>query len=86
MKEAGTTHWLSPNTGATNSSGFSALPGGFRYIDGSFYCIGLNGYWWSASEIDASHAWDRGLTSDNEYLIRSSDYESCGFSVRLLRD
>ncbi|SDD19418.1 FISUMP domain-containing protein [Williamwhitmania taraxaci] len=56
LKEIGTTHWASPNTGADNSSGFTALPGGYRNYGGSFYYIGYGGYWWSATEYDATHA------------------------------
>lgn len=48
LKEAGTTHWIGPNTGATNESGFTALPGGNRYI-GAFDDIGYNGYWWTST-------------------------------------
>ena len=49
MKETGTTHWNSPNTGATNESGFTALPGGRRdSSNGAFSNVGYYGYWWSA--------------------------------------
>lgn len=47
LKESGTTHWQSPNTGATNSSGFTALPGGGRGNDGQYHSIGYGGNWWS---------------------------------------
>lgn len=56
LKEAGTAHWQSPNTGATNETGFTALPGGYRYDDGSFDGIGDGGFWWSATERYASNA------------------------------
>ncbi len=69
-----------------NSSGFSALPGGFRYYYGSFYNIGYLGYWWSATEYDASDAWDRLLSYGYDYLHRSDYGKGCGLSVRLLRD
>jgi len=48
LKETGTTHWNSPNTDATNETGFSALPGGYRNYNGYFYYIGYNGYWLSS--------------------------------------
>ncbi|HAJ80135.1 MAG TPA: hypothetical protein DCO75_10225 [Fibrobacteres bacterium] len=86
LKETGTTHWLSPNTGATNSSGFSALPGGYRSNDGNFGSIGIYGNWWSATEDDAFHAYLRFLIYGSYYLNRDIDYKSCGYSVRLLRD
>ena len=65
MKETGTAHWNSPNTDATNSSGFTGLPGGFRNYDGTFYFIGFNGYWWSSSEDGAAYAWYRYLNYSN---------------------
>ena len=71
-----------------NSSGFSALPGGFRYDDGSFYYQGYDGDWWSATEFDATDAWGRGLDYDHGYdnLGRGSVSKRVGSSVRLLRD
>ena len=50
MKEPGTAHWQAPNAGATNLSGFSALPGGRRYIDGSFDSLGLYALWWTSED------------------------------------
>lgn len=49
MKEIGTSHWVIPNEEATNRSGFTALPGGIRYEDGSFSNVGNMGYWWSST-------------------------------------
>ena len=87
LKEAGTSHWSSPNTSATNSSGFSALPGGYRDdSDGSFDNLGINGYWWSSTEYDGSLAWDRSLNYYNAYVSRYDDDKWYGFSVRCLRD
>jgi uncharacterized protein (TIGR02145 family) len=50
LKEAGTVHWQSPNTGATNETGFTALPGGYRTYNGSFTQLNKAGYWWASSE------------------------------------
>ena len=87
LKETGTTHWNSPNTGATNESGFSALPGGFRYyIDGAFYYVGYYGYWWSATEFSSSDAWLRSLKYLNAEAYRSNSTKSSGFSVRCIKD
>jgi uncharacterized protein (TIGR02145 family) len=86
MKETGTTHWLDPNEGANNSSGFTALPGGFRGYDGAFYDIGGNGLWWSSSENEPAYAWYRVLSYDNTSVGRFYVYEATGFSVRCLRD
>ena len=85
MKETGTTHWSSPNTGATNSSDFTALPGGDRYTNGSFSTQGDDAYLWSSTE-DGSDAWYRLLYYGNAQVFRFSDGKTYGFSVRCVRD
>jgi uncharacterized protein (TIGR02145 family)/uncharacterized repeat protein (TIGR02543 family) len=69
-----------------NSSGFSALPGGYRFSYGSFNYQSLYGDWWSATEDDASVAWYSNLHSDAVNFGSNYNYKSCGFSVRLVRD
>jgi len=87
MKEIGTTHWNSPNTGADNSSGFSALPSGRRnYYDGRFYSLGNIGLWWSATENNSDNAYFRYLYYNNAEDGRFDDNKSFGFSVRCVRD
>ncbi|MBI5185448.1 MAG: fibrobacter succinogenes major paralogous domain-containing protein [Nitrospinae bacterium] len=86
MKEAGTTHWASPNTSADNSSGFTALPGGYRSLTGPFDTIGYTGRWWSATEYTATNAWLRRLSSDYGYVNRYDLGKSNGFSVRCVKD
>ena len=86
MKEAGTTHWSSPNTSADNSSGFTALPGGYRYYFGPFGNIGSYGYWWSATEYNTTSAWYRGLYYGTSDAHRDYYYKDNGFSVRCVRD
>jgi uncharacterized protein (TIGR02145 family) len=51
LKEAGTTHWNSPNTGASNSTGFTGLPGGYRWPNGDYFSLGKNGAWWTSNGI-----------------------------------
>ena len=87
MKETGATHWLSPNTGATNSSGFSALPGGCRYTSGKFVAIGDTSYWWSstASNIPNSNSWSRTVGFNDAGVSRPNDDWNNGFSVRCVR-
>jgi len=69
-----------------NKTGFSALPGGFRYYHGSFNNIGHMGCFWSATASDATHAYYRALFSDEGCLGTMKDYKRSGFSVRLLRN
>jgi uncharacterized protein (TIGR02145 family) len=82
--ETGTGLWLSPNTGATNESGFTALPGGDHVIVG-FYAIGYAGFYWSSSEGGTS-VWSRILSSNYNYVSRGGRGKEEGFSVRCLRD
>lgn len=86
LKEAGTTHWQSPNKDATNEIGFTALPCGIRYWYGAFNGIGLWGNWWSSTEYGTSNAWFRGLGCDYSYLYRYSIDKEEGFSVRCVKD
>jgi uncharacterized protein (TIGR02145 family) len=86
MKSVGTTLWLPHNTDATNSSGFTGLPGGYRGTNGSFDSIGSNGGWWSSSESVTAGAWFRGLSYGYGGAYRDSANKTVGFSVRCLRD
>jgi uncharacterized protein (TIGR02145 family) len=86
LKEAGTTHWSFPNTGATNTSGFSALPGGCRSYDGPFNYIGFSGYWWSSTAYGATNAWYRHMYYSNANVFRFYDSYTSGFSVRCVKD
>ena len=86
MKSTGTAYWNSPNEGATNESGFSVLPGGFRNNDGSFDGVSYNAFFWSATEFDYNYAWFRDLNNINGTVYRESINKSLGASVRCLRD
>jgi len=87
LKETGTTHWNSPNEGATNESGFAALPGGDRYYYGAFNSLGTLAYFWSSTEYNlSSHAWYRLLGYYSADVTRTSNRKRDGFSVRLVRD
>ncbi len=87
LKERDTTHWDSPNTGATNESGFSALPGGYyRYIHGDFSYLGARAYFWSSTEYYSSNAWRRNLLYNSSVVYRSTYRKTCGRSVRCVMD
>ncbi len=86
MKETGTNHWLSPNNGATNSSGFTALPGGqCRWYNQSFYGLETVSYFWSSTPYNYTAYWywctDYGLTSATKW-----GGDDMGHSVRCLKD
>jgi uncharacterized protein (TIGR02145 family) len=83
---AGTGLWQNPNTAATNSSGYSGLPGGDRNFLGNFDYQGYYGDWWSSSEVSTGIAWSQRLSYDNAFADRLSDIKGYGFSVRCLRD
>lgn len=86
LKEAGTTHWAPPNTSATNASGFTGLPSGYRdYGDGSFHHQLSYGYFWTSTE-NYTHGWARSLGYDYSTIYRFSFDKSFGFSVRCLKD
>ena len=87
LKETGTSHWITPNNGATNSTGFTALPGGLRnFYDGTFNTVGYNGYWWSCTALDASNAGRRSINVNSVYAILSYASKQHGLSVRCIRD
>jgi uncharacterized protein (TIGR02145 family) len=86
LKEAGYDHWYSPNTDATDEKGFTALPGGYRDLGGSFINIGYDGSWWSGTEYDATIAWYRFMSYDIAGVDRYNYYREVGFSVRCVRD
>jgi uncharacterized protein (TIGR02145 family) len=87
LKETGTTHWVSPNAGATNEYGFTALPGGCRDGSGWFVNVGIISYWWIPMGANS-------ISPAGHYEIHYSDssiwgiigYDNSGFSVRCLKD
>jgi len=86
IKEAGTTHWNSPNTGATNESGFTALPGGYRTVIGGYTSMVSSAYFWSSTEPTSGMAWNRYVNLANAGIHRSYLSEIGGFSVRCVKD
>jgi uncharacterized protein (TIGR02145 family) len=86
MKEIGTTNWDSPNTLATNSSGFTALPGGYRTFSGNFDYIRKQGNFWSTTEENATRGKFLTLLNTISNATRSDIYKFYGFSVRCVKD
>lgn len=85
LKEAGTSHWVSPNVLATNSSGFTALPGGYRSDYGSFNMIGWEGHWWS-STIEREYANGFYIFNIDSFAAITIFNKSFGYSVRCVKD
>ena len=86
MKEIGTTHWLTPNTGATNISGFTGLPGGYRSDIGQFCYLNYLGLWWTSTEYNNSVAWYYRLLCYSNILDRWRFAKQMGFSVRCIKN
>jgi uncharacterized protein (TIGR02145 family) len=84
--EQGTGIWYAPNTGATNSSGFTGLPGGYRINYGLFYGIGNVGFFWSSSDTAGVNAWNYILDANNGELKHYFNFKTNGFSVRCCKD
>ena len=78
--------WDLPNTGATNQSGFSGFPGGYREYDGAFNNNGQEGAWWGSTQGSSIGAYGRVLNFDNENTDRGNYFMKDGFSVRCLKD
>lgn len=88
MKATGTTLWITPNTDATNSSGFTGLPGGCRidFVTPTFSGIGFTGAWWSSTEKDIASGSIRSLIYNESYIQSGTNTKTRGFSVRCVRD
>jgi uncharacterized protein (TIGR02145 family) len=88
MKSTGTTYWNSPNTGATNETGFSALPQGIRTSNtGFFILINSYGIFWTSTEFPNSNAaYYREIVNSNDDVGRGTDTKSGGFAVRCLKN
>jgi uncharacterized protein (TIGR02145 family) len=89
MKEVGTKHWAEPNDGATNESGFTALPGGLRGNGGAFYSMDIDGgmgAWWSSTEEDnKEYAWC--ILSIRAMIIKDKVHSKAdGLSIRCIKD
>jgi len=91
MKTTGTLQlanglWYAPNTGATNSAGFSGAPQGYRYFTGEYDLLGSNVFWWSTDAFLINNAWSWFLSHTESGSFRSDFDKNYGFSVRCLRD
>ena len=85
LKEAGYTHWYSPNTYATNASEFTALGSGFRYGSGS-YSFKQEGDFWSSTQYSSTQAYDMELYYNNPFIYRRVPNKVHGLGVRCIKD
>jgi uncharacterized protein (TIGR02145 family) len=86
LKEGGTMHWHRPNEGATNQSGFTALPGGHRTMTGIFDSLRYNVSFWSSTESVINQALSRALTYTSSKINHRSKDKRSGFLIRCVRD
>jgi uncharacterized protein (TIGR02145 family) len=86
LKEAGTEHWLEPNSEATNETGFSALPGGHRVYDGTYGYINWGGGWWTSTSENDNDSWVRYMDHGAYDVWRSLEDKRYGRSVRCVKD
>ena len=91
LKENGFDHWGTPNSGATNESGFTALPGSYRNYSGNVMVDGKYGYWWTTDEYSFpppyDYAWSSRLYSEDTHLYVYYDFNKItGLSVRCVKD
>lgn len=88
MKVPGTDFWLGPNVGATNESGFSGFPGGWRLMSGDYINMGTHAMWWTrTNNPDVNNgAWARLLYFNDEVLGKYSYHKQSGLSVRCIKN
>ncbi|WP_264521130.1 fibrobacter succinogenes major paralogous domain-containing protein [Flavobacterium sp. N1994] len=86
LKETGTTHWLAPNAGATNSTGFTGVPGGYR--NDTFANLGFYSFYWSTTPNadNPQRCWNTALFSQTTYLGSGTNDKMLGISVRCVKD
>jgi uncharacterized protein (TIGR02145 family) len=86
LKETGTVHWASPNTGATNETGMALLPGGSRNYIGGWNGITTSGDWWSSTADNITKAWYRVVNSSGADVVSASWYKYIGLYVRCVKN
>jgi uncharacterized protein (TIGR02145 family) len=85
LKEIGLTNWQTPNTGATDEVGFTALPAGLRNYMGQFMSIGTSANWWSSTEMAAQDAFFFTISSGTAEFMKVSMFKQFGLSVRCVQ-
>jgi uncharacterized protein (TIGR02145 family) len=87
IKEAGTVNWAAPNSGATNSTGFTALPAGKRLFIGTIFTfLTTSTYFWSSTQSSPTNAWSRWVWNTSGAIFRNNWRKTEGLSVRMIKD
>jgi uncharacterized protein (TIGR02145 family) len=86
IKETGFAHWSEPNGDASNATGFTSLPAGYRTVSGNFTDIGTNVYFWSSTEYFDTVAWERSIQYLSGAINRSYSDKKNGFPIRCVKD
>ena len=86
LKEAGNKHWDDPNVGATNESGFTALPSGMRDNSGEIVATDNFALWWSKAQPLVSNPWSYYVARSSAYFNRIGYVKEYGFSIRCVKD
>jgi uncharacterized protein (TIGR02145 family) len=86
MKQTGTAYWLDPNAGATNSSGFTGLPGGLRGFDGTSLFASIYSHWWSTTTASSVDAKVIKLSYATTFIFEENYNKRTGLSVRCVGD
>ena len=86
MKETKAGSWNAPNVEATNVSGFTALPGGYRSVRGEFHSLGSYTFLWSSTPYAPETAWCRYFQNGSDRMDRIDNYKAFGFSIRCIKD
>lgn len=86
LKQTGTSLWISPNTGATNFYGFSALPAGGRSTSGTFSELGTRATFWTSSDVSSTLAIRKSVTHIESGIFQASHAFGTGYSVRAVKD
>jgi uncharacterized protein (TIGR02145 family) len=82
LKETGMTHWDDPNTGASNSTGFTGLPSGNLSSSGAFNNLHRMSFYWSSTADDGVYSWSMNLEYDSPFCGHSTEVKRDGMAVR----
>lgn len=87
LKEAGLVHWTTPNTGATNETNFTALPGGYRNPTGGYVSLGLSCYFWTSTvNSTPGQGWGQGMLYNHADVVRGGYPQADGVYIRCLKN